>query len=195
MTCSCLSSTLRRSQRLREKSLPRTLTLTNSCTASSAVCTPGTRVCSMLSAWSVWKRDLRKLLQATRKHATTLVAITIQAIPVSARSPVAMSPRETSNRTSHEREKTFSSPRKQDCANKKSRGRWCQGRTEQPRHNTCAPSRRGHHASDSHVNITRLPLATYARASSNPLTHRAGTDEHPGSSARGDRHKKTHQRA
>ena len=107
MTCSCISSTLRRSQRPREKSLPLTLTLTNYCTASSAVCTPGTRVCSMLSASSVWKRDLRQFMQATRKHATSLVAITIQAISVPARSPVAMSPRETSNRTSHEREKTF----------------------------------------------------------------------------------------
>ena len=83
----------------RVKSLPLTLTLTNSLEASSAVCTPGTLVCSVPSASSVWKRILTSFMKATRKHATTLVAITIQAISVAARSPVVMSPRETSNST------------------------------------------------------------------------------------------------
>ena len=71
MKCRSISSTLRRAQRL-HKSLPLTLTLTNSCTASSAVCTPGTLVYSVLSASSVWKRTLKTVHEGgtqARNHA------------------------------------------------------------------------------------------------------------------------------
>ena len=95
----------------RAKSLPLTLTLTNSLKASSAVCIPWHLRVHCTFCLKRLKKDLRQFMKATRRHSITWVTVISRAMSMAVFSPPAISRYKTNNSTiARARHETLSVP-------------------------------------------------------------------------------------